>query len=453
MRKQLSLTVLSLLLLFFYSCKKQSIEPGKELLSVQNSSQRGHLQQTKTFSSEVIVRWLNMQLEMLRTPLAAGASAPTADRAMAYCGIATYESVVPGMPAYQSLVGQLNGFPVMPETEPGQAYHWAACANAALAEMSRKLFPNASAANKTNMNNLETLLQERFANETNPQTLARSIAFGKEVALRVFAWAATDGTANVNPPYVPPVGPGLWQPTPPNFPAAVNPYLYQRRLIVPGVASGTTLTPPPPYSTDPASPFFNMVRDVYDKSQNLSPAQTAMAIYHRDNPGYPGGGHFIAVLSQIFDQTQATLDVAALAYAKSGIAFCDANTIGFTYKYTFNLVRPITYIRNIMGYSGWNALFNTPGHPEFPSAHAVNGAAVAYMFASVLGDNFQFTDHTYDYLGLPARSYNSFHAWEVEMADSRVYAGIHYQESCDKGRWLGEKVSQNVLGILKFLKD
>jgi hypothetical protein len=40
-----------------------------------------------------------------------------------------------------------------------------------------------------------------------------------------------------------------------------------------------------------------------------------------------------------------------------------------------------------------------------------------------------------------------------EMADSRVFAGIHYQASCDKGRWLGEKVSQNILSKVKFLKD
>ena len=40
-----------------------------------------------------------------------------------------------------------------------------------------------------------------------------------------------------------------------------------------------------------------------------------------------------------------------------------------------------------------------------------------------------------------------------EMADSRVFGGIHYQASCDKGRWLGEKVGQNVLATVKFLKE
>lgn len=453
--------LLSWMLVFFsiLSCQKETMQNTREqeLSTVaNNNNEHGHLQQTKTFSSDVVIRWLNMQLDMLRVPLAPGTGSQGADRALAYCGIATYESVVPGMPAYQTLGNQLNGFPEMPSTEPGKSYHWAASANAALAEMNRRLFPTTSTANKTNIDNLENTLKAIYTAEVDNATLQRSIAFGKEVATRVFTWAAVDGSANVNPPYAPPiqpVGPGLWTSTPPNFPAAANPYASQRRLIVPGVTNGTALEPPPPYSADPSSPFFAMVKDVYDKSLTLTAAQTAMALYHRDAPGYPGGGHFVAILAQVLAKAEATLDIAALAYAKVGIGSHDATTICFVNKYTYNLVRPITYIRNEMGHASWNALFNTPGHPEFPAAHAVNGTAVATMLTDVFGNNFQFTLNTYDYLGLPARSYNSFFEMSKEMADSRVFGGIHYQASCDKGRWLGEKVSRNVLGKLKFLKD
>jgi hypothetical protein len=370
------LVLLSLSLFTVVSCQKEAerfpVQEESPTAQNNNINENGHLKQTKTFSGDVVIRWLNLQLDMLRVPLAAGTGSQGADRAMAYCGIATYESVMPGMPAYQSLTNQLNGFPAMPSVENGKAYHWSASANAALAEMNRRLFPTTSEANKTNINNLENTLQAAYASQVDAPTLQRSIAFGKEVASRVFAWAAADGSANVNLPYVPPVGPGLWVSTPPNFPGAANPYASQRRLIVPGVANGTALVAPPSYSTDPASPFYAMVKDVYDKLQNPRPAQTAMAIYHRDAPGYPGGGHFVAVLAQVLTKAETTLDVAALVYAKTGIASHDAGTICFVNKYNYNLVRPITYIRNVMGYSSWNALFNTPGHPEFPSAHAVN---------------------------------------------------------------------------------
>ena len=468
--KKISLAIVVLVVLLF-SCQKNVDKPAiqEEIQpSANTNNQHGHLQQTKTFSADVVIRWLNMQLDMLRVPLAAGTGSQAANRAMAYCGIATYEAVVPGMPAYQTLTNQLNGFPEMPSTEPGKAYHWAASANAALAEMNRRLFPTTSAANKTSMDNLENTLQATYAGETDAATLERSIVFGKEVATRVFTWAAADGSGNVNAPYVPLpqfIGPGFWvqslgagnvlNTTPPNNPQATNPYAYQLRLITPGVTNGTALEPPPVYSATPGSPFYEMVKDVYDKSQNLTSAQTAMAIYHRDAPGYPGGGHFVAILAQVLTRAQSMLDVAALAYAKTGIASFDATTICFVNKYTYNLERPITYIRRVMGQPGWNALFNTPGHPEFPSAHAVNSAAIATVLTDVLGDNFEFTLNTYSYLTppLPDRSYNSFHEMAKEMSDSRVLAGIHYQASCDKGLWLGNKVGQNILSKVKFLKD
>jgi len=249
---------------------------------------------------------------------------------------------------------------------------------------------------------------------------------------------------------VPTIGEGIWAPTAPTPPA--NPYAYQRRELVPGVSDGTAIEPPPAYSAIQGSPFWEMAKDVYDKSLVLSADQLAMAIYHRDAPGYPGGGHFVAILSQVLTLAETTLDKAALAYAKTGIASYDAGRICFTIKYAVKTIRPFTYIQNKID-SAWATKIPTPNHPEFPSAHAVNGAAIAAMLTDVLGDNFEFTLHTYDYLNLPARSYTSFNHMAHEMADSRVYGGIHYQASCDKGRWLGEKVAENILATVKFLKE
>jgi hypothetical protein len=52
----------------------------------------------------------------------------------------------------------------------------------------------------------------------------------------------------------------------------------------------------------------------------------------------------------------------------------------------FCLTRPINYIRNVTGFASWNTQFNTPGHPEFPSANATNSAAIATMLTDVLGN-------------------------------------------------------------------
>ena len=95
--------------------------------------------QTNRYSSEVALRWIDMQLELIRTSSPFIGGLPPS-RPFAYTGIALYESVVNGMPAYQTLSGQLTEMPDMPETVPGFAYHWPACANAALAVMNRSFF-------------------------------------------------------------------------------------------------------------------------------------------------------------------------------------------------------------------------------------------------------------------------------------------------------------------------
>src|SRR4051812_25496847 len=141
MKKNVSRAILlfAFFSVFNLACKK---ERDQQATQQESSAEKtmGHLEQAKTFSSDVVITWLNMQLQMFRVPLPAGTGSQATDRCQAYCGIAAYEAVVNGMPAYQSLSGQLNGFPAMPSTEPGKAYHWAASANAALAEMSRLLF-------------------------------------------------------------------------------------------------------------------------------------------------------------------------------------------------------------------------------------------------------------------------------------------------------------------------
>ncbi len=143
--------------------------------------------------------------------------------------------------------------------------------------------------------------------------------------------------------------------------------------------------------------------------------------------------------------------MAALAYAKVGLAQHDATIVCFIDKYNFNLVRPVTYIRNIID-PNWNTFIPTPNHPEFPSGHATINSSIMDMLTNVFGDNFQITLHTYDYLNRPARSYDSFEDMSIEMANSRVYGGIHYQATCDKSRVQGKQVAQNILNTINFKK-
>jgi hypothetical protein len=444
--------ITAVLVVFLFSCEKNIDKPASQeqmTLAAKQNKDHGHLKQSKTFSSEVVVSWLNMQLQMVKVPMPAGTAGQATDRCQAYCGIALYESVVPGMPAYQSLSGQLTNFPEMPSTEPGKAYHWAASANAALAEMNRRLFPATAIANKTAMTNLENSFQATYSTETDDATLQRSIAFGKEVATRVYNWAATDGTTNTIPPYVPPVGPGLWIPT--STSPIVNPYAYQLRLLVPGSADNTTLEPPPAFSTVPGSPFYNMVKEVYDARVNITPEQKALADYFKDVPGYTPGGTYLALMTQLLDITKPTLDMAALDYVKIGLATRDASIVLFTNKYHFNLIRPVTYIRAYID-PNWSSYIPTPNHPEFPSGHSTSGGAILTMMSKIFGEDFHITLHTYDYLNYPSRSYTSFTQMSNDISDSRFYSGLHYRATLVKSTEQGKKVAENILSKVKFMK-
>jgi len=450
--KQGSFLFFLAIILVAAGCEK-NIQTKKQVVA-EKSSGTGHLQQTKTYSADVVVKWLNMQLNVFRLPLAAGTSSGAADRAIAYGGIALYEAVVPGMPAYRSLAGQLNQLPAMPETEPGMAYHWAASANAALAYMNRHLYPNTSAANKAMIDQLENELATQYAGEVNAATLERSIAFGRAVAAIVFNWSTTDGTATMPPlaSYILPVGPGQYEKTPPSFPTPVNPFHQLRRQMVAGSRDGAGTTLPFPYSATPGSDFYKMAKEVYDLSQNLTTEQYNIAMYHAEGSGYGGGSSMFAQLSQILSQTNSDLTKAALIYAKAGIGSYEALTFTFMEKYRNNVLRPITYIRNVMGYAGWNALFGTPPYPEYPAGHPTNGGVLVAMLSDEFGANFSFDFDFYNYLGRPARHYDSPEALGQEMSIARVYAGIHFKPGVYAGLELGKKVSTNILSNLHFLK-
>jgi hypothetical protein len=223
--------------------------------------------------------------------------------------------------------------------------------------------------------------------------------------------------------------------------------------MVAGSTTGTAYPLPPSYSTDPNSAYYAMVKEVYDISQTLTPEQTATANYFKDQPGFQAGTAYVSIFSQIMNTENPQLDFYALAHAKAGLALYESMINCWKIKYEVLLDRPIRYIRNVLGHTTWNPVFTTPGHPDFPSGHSQNGGAFAEVMTSILGDNYQFTLHTYDNLGMAPRHYNSFYEMAVDVGKSRVYAGIHYTYSCVAGNSQGKKIAENILNILKFKNE
>ncbi|MDB5279567.1 MAG: phosphatase family protein [Ferruginibacter sp.] len=400
------------------------------------------------YSSEVIDKWLTMQIRLMKN--ATGIPNVLFCRYYAYTGLTAYEAIAPGTWLGEGINSKLNGLTDLPAANRFKLYYWPASVNAALAAVNRSIFVNASTADKAAIDSLENALNTGYSSQAHGDVLVRSNEFGKSIAAAVFNWSATDGIANVGASYTPPVGPGLWVPTPPGFGAASTPYFGNLRTIVTGSTSNSQPGAPIAYSEDPNSTFYKMVLNVYTVSQNLTPAQTAQGLFWRDVPGVTTAGHWESILQQVLKQTNTRLDKAAVAYAITGICSSDPSISCWQSKYHYNLIRPVTYIRNVMGFSSWNSLLTTPAHPEYSSAHAVISAAVAEALMALFGDMGSFTDHTYDYLGFTPKTFSSFRAIGEDAGNSRVFAGIHYQPSVDTGLVQGRKVAATILSSLGF---
>lgn len=437
-----------------FSCQKESSLTAKEEaaigLNARNSDQ-GHLKQTKTFSSDVAIKWMSMQVTQMRNyPGIVGNVAYS--RHYAYSGIALYEAVVPGMPAYQSIASQLNGLTGLPKTKPGAAYHWAASANAALAYINKKLFSAANADNKTAIDNLEAALLAQYSSEADAATIERSVEFGKAVAKAVFDWAESDGYQNINNSYVSPAGKsgGIYWTAPNPMPVHSLPYIGNLRRMVPGSGDGAEL-PPPPYDD-----LTNMTLEVINAKPAPGTNGYHMAYWWRDFPGTSTPGHYVSILRQVLQKEQPGLDIAALAYALGGIIDVDITISTWQDKYKYLLARPFNY-DDVIG-QPFVALLGAP-HPEYPAGHATLSSANAEAMTAIFGDNYSFTDSTFYGMALPngttlqPRHYSSFREAGEEAGWSRLYGGIHYRISIERGFWQGRKVAHNIISSLKFLKE
>jgi hypothetical protein len=403
-----------------------------------------------SYRADVALSWLNLQLKLVRTT----PSGPVNifGRPFGYAGIAGYEAVVPGISNATSLASQLNGLSSLPVADKTQAYNWALSANAAMAAINRGLFATTSAANKATIDSLEAANAVAYQAGASAEAQARSSDFGKKVAAAVFAWSLTDGFDNTTA-YTPPTGPGLWVPTAPAFaPAGFANWGSNRPLVA---SSGVGADPGPPltYSAAPGSPFYAMAQEVYDVSMNLTAEQRAIALFWNDLPNgrnFTAPGHWISILTQVLAHEQPGLDKALTAYAKVGISMSDAGISCFKTKYTYNVLRPISYVRGELGHPTWLSLIPAPNFPDYTATHATLSAAAAEALTSLFGANYAFTDQNYVQFGLGSRSYTSFEQAGVEAGISRLYGGIHYRASCEKGGVQGKKVAQNINAALSL---
>ena len=149
----------------------------------------------------------------------------------------------------------------------------------------------------------------------------------------------------------------------------------------------------------------------------------------------------------------------ARLFAAVAQAADDALLAVFDAKYHYNFWRPVTAIRNgdLDGNdaterdASWTPFIETPMHPEYPCAHCIVAAAVGTVLQAEVGTGAMPTLTTTSYLVKgPARSWTKIDDFMQEVANARVYDGVHFRNSTEVGTAMGKQVG--TLAAAKFLR-
>jgi membrane-associated phospholipid phosphatase len=280
------------------------------------------------------------------------------------------------------------------------------------------------------------------------RSIQRGLAWGAAVADEYIAWRSNDGFSPAPPPYVGSTAIGAWRPMPPAFASGAFPQLGQTQPFA-VAALDDDVTPGPPALAGP--------RYAADLAEVLRSGGTSATAAARDIAFFwrPNSVVIWNDLARSLAGSGALKPIEnARLFALLNIAMADATRAAWREKYRYASWRPAT--ANDFAeedgndattpVEGWDVLFATPNHPDYPSGHATISAAATTALASVFGDETPFAMTTIDpAAALKTRTYPSFSAASDEVNDSRIYAGIHFRSAVVDGQALGRGVANHVV--------
>ena len=284
-------------------------------------------------------------------------------------------------------------------------------------------------------------------------SLARGVEWGQEVAEAILEWRSTDGAASAPPAYTGGSGPGEWRPTPPAGAAGLLP---QWATLVPwGMDSADQFRPGGPLALDSDEYLeeFNEVKTMGSVGSELRTAEESdfCRFWQASTPTFLWN----RVALDLIADTDNSLSDNAHLLATMNLSIADAIISCWDAKYAYEFWRPVTAIRNAdtdgnddtVVDTAWTPLLVTPPFPEHTSGHSSASSAAVTVRAGFFGDETEFTVKSHTNLAW-TRSFSSFSSAVDEVADARVFAGIHFRTACDLGAAAGYSVAVHIMDNL-----
>jgi membrane-associated phospholipid phosphatase len=391
-----------------------------------------------------VLQWIGI---MNDTVLAGGSSPLASTRITALVAGSMFDAVNGINPRYRALYVKPNA--------PGYASRRAAAVQAAYVVLSTVYPAQAGTLGPKRDASIAAISATESA-----KSVQAGVAWGQSVATTILGIRSTDGNSPTPPPFVgvlgmesSPSAAGVWRPTPllnatgagPQF-ATMTPWVLRR-------PSQFRLPPPNALNTPEYATDYNEIKvmGVYSGSQRTDD-QSQLVLFWASNTPLTWN----RIASDLSASRGWSLMQNAHLFALLNVTMADAGIACWDSKYRYVYWRPITAIR--LGDTDGNASTDpdtawtpwldalppgTPPHPEYPSGHSTVSGSAASILAAAFGENTPFTA-TSEILPGTTRSFSSFSAATAEIADARVFGGIHFRTSCVRGNALGQTVAAYV---------
>ena len=274
---------------------------------------------------------------------------------------------------------------------------------------------------------------------------------GKEVARKILEWRATDGWATPQT-FTPPALPGIWQPTPPNFPAAAfvqagdakpfalpTPYYYLPRR-------------PPALNSQEYADALNEIKAIGGATSTVRTEEQTLSARLWASVGYKEnwGGVWNGVARTLSMSRKLSLIESTRMFALLNVSMMDGLQTAQASKFVYQTWRPVHAIQRAGedlnpatdADPSWMPLLTTPPYPTYAGNMACIGASSARALALYFGTNDILVSYQWsstDGVNFVARGFNGFWQLAEHQAASREYGGIHFhfdttasQEVCPK---------------------